>query len=87
MINSLCELVVVSGSYGLPPMRSALLLRYLGLYYYKARMYSPALGRFLQTDPVGTADDLNLYAYVGNNPVNYTDPTGEWAVMRAMVSN
>ncbi|MFM0202902.1 hypothetical protein PQR53_23870 [Paraburkholderia fungorum] len=48
----------------------------LGLYYYKARMYSPALGRFLQTDPVGTADDLNLYAYVKNNPVNFTDPTG-----------
>jgi len=40
-------------------------LSLLGLYYYKARMYSPALGRFLQTDPVGTADDLNLYAYVG----------------------
>ncbi|MFM0133388.1 RHS repeat-associated core domain-containing protein [Paraburkholderia sediminicola] len=48
----------------------------MGLYYYKARMYSPALGRFLQTDPVGTADDLNLYAYVKNNPINLTDPTG-----------
>ncbi len=32
-------------------------------------MYSPALGRFLQTDPVGTADDLNLYGYVKNNPI------------------
>ncbi|PZA14240.1 RHS repeat-associated core domain-containing protein, partial [Parazoarcus communis] len=41
-----------------------------------ARFYSPALGRFLQTDPIGTADDLNLYAYVGNNPVNFSDPTG-----------
>ncbi|QIE27542.1 hypothetical protein SBC1_56530 (plasmid) [Caballeronia sp. SBC1] len=48
----------------------------LGLYYYKARMYSPALGRFLQTDPIGTKDDLNLYAYVKNNPVNFTDPLG-----------
>jgi RHS repeat-associated protein len=48
----------------------------LGLYYYKARMYSPALGRFLQTDPVGYKDDLNWYAYVANNPVNFTDPTG-----------
>jgi RHS repeat-associated protein len=48
----------------------------LQLYYYKARFYSPALGRFLQTDPIGTADDLNLYAYVKNNPVNFTDPTG-----------
>lgn len=34
------------------------------------------MGRFLQTDPVGYADDLNWYAYVGNNPVNLTDPTG-----------
>ncbi|KWF00764.1 hypothetical protein WL80_30650 [Burkholderia ubonensis] len=48
----------------------------LGLYYYKARMYSPTLGRFLQTDPIGYKDDLNWYAYVGNNPVNLTDPTG-----------
>ncbi|WP_213766669.1 RHS repeat-associated core domain-containing protein [Caballeronia sp. dw_19] len=48
----------------------------MGLYYYKARMYSPALGRFLQTDPVGYKDDLNWYAYVGNNPVNFSDPDG-----------
>jgi RHS repeat-associated protein len=48
----------------------------LGLYYYTARMYSPTLGRFLQTDPIGTKDDLNLSAYVKNNPVNFTDPTG-----------
>jgi len=47
-----------------------------GLYYYKARFYDPAIGRFLQTDPAGTQDDLNLYAYVGNNPVNRVDPTG-----------
>ncbi|MFL9903446.1 RHS repeat-associated core domain-containing protein [Paraburkholderia fungorum] len=49
---------------------------HLGLYYYKARFYAPQLGRFLQTDPVGTADDLNLYAYVKNNPINFTDPSG-----------
>jgi RHS repeat-associated protein len=48
----------------------------LGLLYYKARFYSPSLGRFLQPDPIGYADDLNLYAYVGNNPVNFTDPSG-----------
>lgn len=47
------------------------------LYYYKARMYSPSLGRYLQTDPIGGKDDLNLYAYVGNDPMDRTDPSGE----------
>jgi len=42
-------------------------------------MYSAALGRFPQTDPVGYTADLNLYTYVGNDPVGRTDPTGEAA--------
>jgi RHS repeat-associated protein len=48
----------------------------IDLYYYRARYYDAQLGRFLETDPVLYADQMNLYAYVGNSPLNATDPSG-----------
>jgi len=47
-----------------------------GLIYYRARYYDPAIGRFVQRDPIGLSAGINLYAYVMNNPVNHTDPSG-----------
>ncbi|NJL41950.1 MAG: tetratricopeptide repeat protein [Leptolyngbyaceae cyanobacterium SM1_4_3] len=49
-----------------------------GLYDYRNRVYSPDLGRFLQTDPIRfNAGDVNLYRYVSNKPVSYIDPEGK----------
>lgn len=47
-----------------------------GLYYYGMRYYSTWLGRWLSADPAGTVDGLNLYAFVGGNPVSYVDVGG-----------
>jgi RHS repeat-associated protein len=52
-------------------------IKELRLYDYRARMYQPELGRFLQPDPQEfTAGDYNLYRYCHNDPVNRSDPTG-----------
>ncbi|RXJ98929.1 hypothetical protein CRV02_12825 [Arcobacter sp. CECT 8989] len=53
-----------------------------GLYYYRNRMYSPNLGRFISKDPKGYIDGMNLYAYVKNNPLKYLDAFGTTAVKR-----
>jgi RHS repeat-associated protein len=48
-----------------------------GLYYYRARFYDPASGRFSSEDPVQfEGGDTNFYSYVGNDATNYADPTG-----------
>ncbi|EHS56355.1 YD repeat-containing protein, partial [Paenibacillus sp. Aloe-11] len=44
-------------------------------YYLRARFYNPAIARFTQEDTY-RGDGLNLYAYVGNNPIHYVDPSG-----------
>jgi len=47
-----------------------------GLYYYRARYYSPVTGRFLQRDPLGHRPGANLYEYVASSPLVYLDPRG-----------
>ena len=49
-----------------------------GLYFYRQRYYSPVLQRFISEDPVGIKGGINLYAYVANDPVNFSDPLGQW---------
>jgi len=53
-----------------------------GLYYYRARYYNPYIGRFLQTDPIGYGDGMNLYAYCGNDPIGCADPSGSISIWR-----
>ncbi len=47
-----------------------------GLYYYGMRYYAPWLGRWLSPDPAGTVDGLNLYGFVGGNPITFVDDGG-----------
>src|SRR5258708_24127390 len=45
-----------------------------GLYYYRARYYDPAAGRFTGEDPIGFDAGVNFFAYLRNIPTNWTDP-------------
>ena len=48
-----------------------------GLYYMRARWYDPGPGRFISEDPIGLAGGINQYAFVDNDPVNASDPSGQ----------
>ena len=72
------------GPFGEPNATAGVSLRYTGqmldgssgLYYYRARWYSPYMGRFLSPDPIKLEGGTHLYRYVGNDPVNFDDPLG-----------
>jgi RHS repeat-associated protein len=77
--------VYAYGPYGEPSSWTGSRFRYTGqimlpemqLYYYKARVYDPLTGRFLQTDPIGYKSDVDLYAYAAEDPINHSDPSGQ----------
>jgi RHS repeat-associated protein len=79
--------LALSNPWGTTPADTGAVLRFrwagreydqeTGLYYLRARYYDPQLGKFLSEDPIGVEGGINLYRYVGGDPVNRTDPSGE----------
>ena len=79
--------------YGVPPAGFSGRFGYAGSMYLNCamaapwnmrnRQYNPTLGRFMQTDPIGIAGGVNLYAYVGGDPVNAVDP---WGLDKEMIT-
>ncbi|MDH5641088.1 MAG: RHS repeat-associated core domain-containing protein, partial [Nitrospira sp.] len=58
-----------------------------GLLYYRARYYHPRLQRFIAEDPTGLSSGMNLYEYVSNNPISFTDPLGLFTTAAGVPTN
>jgi RHS repeat-associated protein len=58
--------------------------RETNLYYLRARYYDANLGRFISRDPIGMQDDINLYKYTRNSPLNYTDRI--WTIAKQVIA-
>jgi RHS repeat-associated protein len=84
--NVFGRLMVKSGTLDQPYQFST--KRYLGgfgMSYYGYRFYSPAIGRWMNRDPLGEDGGINLFGFVHNNPVNAIDPYGEFGIVGALI--
>jgi len=50
---------------------------YSNLYFMRGRYYDASIGRFISRDPAGLPGGVNMYAYAGDDPVDFSDPTGQ----------
>ena len=56
-----------------------------GLYYFWHRYYDPEIGRFINKDLIGFLGGINLYEYVGSNPINWIDPWGLKTIKNGLI--